>query len=338
MRAENSIATVISDGDIIFYHTGFYVDDGFLIILNGVNHLLTDGRYIESAHKKANAKCYLLKDYPLIDFLKNNGAKSVGIIFNFTSASLYSKLISNGFKVFDCESEFNKIQAIKSVNQIQAIKTACSITEKAFYQTLPFIKKGVTELEVAGELEHNYKKLGGKVGFETIVAFGEGGSVPHYETSSKKLDYGMPILMDFGCSYQGFLSDMTRTMFFGEPTKKFLVAYEAVKNAHLVAVNNARAGMTAGEVDLFARGYLKEFGLSEYFTHSLGHGVGVKIHEYPTIKPSSETVIENGMVFTIEPGVYFEGEFGIRIEDTVTVQDGKIISLMQSDKELITIR
>lgn len=331
-------AVLFTDGDLIFYYAGFYVDDGFLVVHNGVQYLLTDGRYIESAKERASAQCYLQSELSLDDLLDRLGVKNIGLVYGYTSAKLYESLQSKGFTLYDYTDEHNEISSVKSESQLAKIKKACEISEQAFLKTLPFIKEGITELELSAELEHNFKRLGGLVGFETIVAFGKGSSVPHYKTGNVKLEKGMPILMDFGCSYGGFLSDMTRTLFFGEPTGKFLTVYNAVKNAHLKTVNEITSGISCKRADAIARDYLSEFGLAEYFTHSLGHGIGVKIHEYPTLNKKSETILKNGMVFSVEPGVYLEGEFGVRIEDTVTLIDGKAVSLMTTDKELLVIK
>ena len=338
MRDFCESAVVFTDGDLIFYHIGYYVDDGYLVVCNGVNYLLTDGRYIESARKIKKAECYLQSELSLKDLLIKLGVKKLGLVYGYTSAKLYEELLSLGYELFDYTAEYNELASVKTFEQLEKIKKSCQICEQAFIKTLPCIKEGITELELSAELEHNFKRLGATVGFNTIVAFGKGGSVPHYETGNVKLKKDMPILMDFGCSYNGFLSDMTRTLFFGTPSTKFINAYEAVKKAHLKAFSEIRSGMTCSEADGVARGYLKAHGLDRYFAHSLGHGIGVKIHEYPTLNGRSQTVLKDGMVFSIEPGVYLENEFGIRIEDTVTLQNGKCVSLMTTDKELLIIK
>lgn len=330
-------AVVVTDGDIIFYYTGFYVDDGFLIVKNDKRYLITDGRYIESARKFANAECYLGSEVSLEDMLSRLQVSSVGLIYGYTSALIYEKIVSLGYCVYDCTLSYNELSAIKTLSQLNSIKRACSICEQAFVKTLPFIKEGVSELEISGELEHNFKKLGANVGFETIVAFGKGSSVPHYQTGSVRLTNNTPILMDFGCRYEGFLSDMTRTFYFGNPTEEFVKVYEAVKGAHLLTAQTVKAGTTCSEADKVARGYLKNFGYDKYFTHSTGHGIGVKIHEYPTLNAKSNTVLENNMVFSIEPGVYLEGNFGVRIEDTFTLENNNCVSLMTNDKELLVL-
>ena len=331
-------AVVITDGDLIFYHTDFYVEDGILVIYNGENHLFTDKRYFESALKCAKACVYLQALAPYQKFLQVLKVKKIGLIYGYTTASTFTELQGLGYELFDCTESFNSVYAKKTESQLTRIKKACEITERAFLDTLPFIKEGVTELELSAELEHNFKRLGGGVGFETIVAFGKGSSVPHYKTGNVKLEKNMPILMDFGCVYNGFLSDITRTLFFGEPTLKFRKVYEVVKNAHLKAVKEIRSGITCGEADAIARDYLDKRGYGDKFYHSLGHGIGVKVHEFPTLRKNSETALEDGMVFSVEPGVYLEGEFGVRIEDTVTLENGKCVSLMTTDKDLLIIK
>lgn len=338
MREVLKSAVVITDGDLIFYHTGFYVEDGLLVIYNGQNYLFTDKRYFEDALKFANATVYLNAVSPYQTFIKTLGVNQIGLIYGYTSALTYKELESLGYSLYDCSESLESVYAIKTERQLSTIKKACSIAEQAFLKTLPFIKEGITELELSAELEHNFKRLGGGVGFETIVAFGKGSSVPHYKTGSVKLEKNTPILMDFGCRYNGFLSDITRTLFFGEPTEQFTSVYSAVKNAHSKAVNEIRSGMKCCEADAIAREYLNEYGYGDKFYHSLGHGIGVKVHEFPTLKPTSDTVLKDGMVFSVEPGVYLEGEFGVRIEDTVTLVDGKCVSLMTTDKDLLIIR
>jgi Xaa-Pro aminopeptidase len=141
-----------------------------------------------------------------------------------------------------------------------------------------------------------------------------------------------------GCKVNGYCSDITRTAFFGKPSKKFIDCYNAVLNANQIAIENIGEKTLTDKADAFARDYLKEQGVGEFFTHSLGHGVGLEIHEYPTLSPKKSQVLENGMVFTIEPGVYFDGEFGIRIEDTVTLESGKIKRLFNDSKELLILK
>ncbi len=337
MRDFVNNAVVITDGDIIFYYIGIYVEDGFLVVQNDKRYLITDGRYIESARATAKAECYLLNQVSLKDLLLRLQVSSVGLVYGYTSVLLYEQLVGLGYSVYDYTLEYNELSAIKIERQLSSIKKACAISEQAFLKTLPLVKEGITELELSGELEYNFKKLGGSVGFETIVAFDKGSSVPHYKTGNVKLKKDMPVLMDFGCRYEGFLSDMTRTFYFGTPSEDFINVYEAVKKAHLITAQTVKAGITCLEADKVARDCLREFDYDKYFTHSTGHGIGVKIHEYPTLNTKSQTVLKNGMVFSIEPGVYLEGKFGVRIEDTFTIENGKCISLMKTDKDLIKI-
>ena len=199
----------------------------------------------------------------------------------------------------------------------------------------------MTERECAARLEYEMR-LGGAEGtsFDTIVAFGANASVPHHETGDTRLRFGDEILIDFGCRKEGYCSDITRTFLFGDDQKheKFKELYAHVLRAHELFKEKFHAGMTGKEGDAIAREYFKEHGLDKYFTHSLGHGIGLNIHEEPRLSPKSSTVFADGMVFSDEPGVYFAGEVGIRIEDTVALQGGTVRSFMhKTDKKLIII-
>ena len=199
----------------------------------------------------------------------------------------------------------------------------------------------MTETEVAAILEYNMKVLGAySTSFDTIVAFGAHAAVPHHETGATKLKFGDEILMDFGCKVNGYCSDITRTFLFGDDGKhgEFKKAYQAVLTAHNLVKETAKAGMTGKEIDAIARDFLDKAGYGKLFTHSLGHGIGLNIHEYPSISPKGETIVTDGMVFSDEPGVYAAGEYGIRIEDTVAFQGGKIVSFMtKTDRNLVIL-
>ena len=198
----------------------------------------------------------------------------------------------------------------------------------------------MTENEVAAELEYLMRKYGASgTSFPTIVAFGKNASVPHHETGLTKLRFGDAVLIDFGCKTGGYCSDCTRTFLFGDDKKhgEFKAAYERVLTAHNLVKEGVTDGISGKAADAFARDYLAKFGLDKYFTHSLGHGIGVNVHEHPYLSPKSENLLRNGMVFSDEPGVYFEGDFGIRIEDTIALIDGKVVSLTDSDKKLLIL-
>ena len=324
------------------YITGFAAENGFVIVDKDGTTLYTDKRYIEAAEKLFEGTDVTPVLYKQGDTLNRLVTyQSVGISFNQTSHSEFLTLEKAGVKAVNIDETFSKAMAIKNEWELSCIAKACEIAEDAFNLLLPQIKEGMTETEVAALLEYNMRKLGAQgLSFPTIAAFGAHASVPHYETGDTKLKFGDEILLDFGCRVDGYCSDITRTLLFGDDGKHedFKKAYAAVLGAHNLVKEKLTAGMTGKEADKIARDYLTEKGYGHLFTHSLGHGIGLNVHEYPSVSPRGEMQLENGMVFSDEPGVYEAGEYGIRIEDTVTLKDGKVHSFMsKTDRNLIIL-
>ena len=324
------------------YITGFAAENGFVIVDKDGTTLYTDKRYIEAAEKLFQDTDVTPVLFTRAEALKRLATyKTVGISFNQTSHSEFVTLQEAGVNAVNIDKAFAQTMAVKTEDELANIAKACEIAEDAFNLLLPEIKEGMTETEVAALLEYNMRKLGAQgVSFDTIVAFGAHGSVPHYETGTTKLQFGDPILIDFGCKVNGYCSDITRTFLFGDDGKHedFKKAYNAVLTAHNLVQEKLVAGMTGIEADAIAREYLKEQGYGELFTHSLGHGIGLNVHEYPGVSPRSENVLVDGMVFSDEPGVYEAGKFGIRIEDTITLKNGKVQSFMsKTDKNLVIL-
>ena len=324
------------------YITGFAAENGFVIVDKDGTTLYTDKRYIEAAEKLFQGTDVTPVLYKHGDTLKRLVTyQSVGISFNQTSHSEFLTLENAGVKTVNIDQAFSKEMSIKNEWELSCIAKACEIAEDAFNLLLPQIKEGMTETEVAALLEYNMRKLGAQgLSFPTIAAFGAHASVPHYETGDTKLKFGDEILLDFGCKVDGYCSDITRTLLFGDDGKHedFKKAYAAVLGAHNLVKEKLTAGMTGIEADQIARDCLTEKGYGELFTHSLGHGIGLNVHEYPSVSPRGETKLENGMVFSDEPGVYEAGKYGIRIEDTVTLKDGKVQSFMsKTDRNLIIL-
>jgi Xaa-Pro aminopeptidase len=299
----------------------------------------------KNLHKsQVHRQAFLSNMEETVKVVKNHPSVCYYTIFNegwgqFDSQAVYEKLKSLGFEYKDISSEIQTLASVKTEEEIKYIKKACQIAEKSWKEIIPLIKEGITERELANELEYRFKKYGASgTSFDTIVAFGKNAAVPHHETGDTKLKYGMPILMDFGCVYKGYCSDMTRTFYFGTPTKEFVRAYNAVLQAHMNVIEQATAGMTGKAIDKIARDTLEQEDLAKYFTHSLGHGIGVNIHEYPWVSPKGENTVENGMIFSDEPGVYVNGKFGIRIEDSMIMENGKPRSFMKTSKKLQTLK
>lgn len=336
-------AYLITDEKQRLYYTGYQSTDGYLVLGENFTYFVIDNRYFHAAEKllsKKGVKVILGSGYlPLKAIMEETGCTTLGIDFTKTTLSDYNAFLEMGYTLKDVSSELKEAMKVKSSDDLKKVQKACSIAERALKKIMPLIREGIKERELAAELEYRMKMLGASgTSFETIVAFGKNSAIPHHVTGETVLKKGMPVLIDFGCIYKGFCSDMTRTFFYGTPTEEFKKAYEAVEKAHTVAAENIIDGTECVVADGYARDVLKEYGMAEYFTHSLGHGIGVYIHEAPALSQKGQGVLKSRMVFSIEPGVYFNDKFGIRIEDSVTIEGGKVKSFMTFPKKLIVIK
>lgn len=342
LQLTNCDAVYASCEFLVRYITGFEAEDGCVIVDGTGTTLYTDSRYIEAAEKLfqgSDVTPVIKKREEALQRLATYG--KVGISFKQTSHAEFLTLEKYGVKTENVDECFSTAMGVKNAWELENVRKACEIAEEAFLLLLPAIKEGMTESEVAALLEYNMRKLGAQgLAFATIVAFGAHAAVPHHETGDTKLVFGDEILIDFGCRVNGYCSDITRTFLFGDDGKHeaFKKAYDAVLTAHELVKEQGRSGMTGKELDAIARNSLKEAGYGDLFTHSLGHGIGLNIHEFPSVSPRGETTLVDGMVFSDEPGVYVQGEYGIRIEDSVTLQEGKIVSFMsKTDRKLIIL-
>ena len=336
-RAVGAEAVLTESSDLRRYLTGFSTSFGYVISDKNGSVFYTDARYLESAKAALNGTEISVKEYGgnLTELLKDY--KEIAVPVSRTLYPEYEKLKNLGLNVVDSSAAFDEAMALKDGCELDNIKKACAITDKAFNDLLPRIKEGASENEIAAELEYLMRRYGASgTSFDTIVAFGKNSSVPHHETGADKLKFGDIVLIDFGCKVNVYCSDCTRTFLFGDDKKHgaFKAAYDKVLTAHMLVKERVTDGISGKAADAIARDYLKEHNLDKQFTHSLGHGIGINVHEKPYLSPKSENVLKNGMVFSDEPGVYFEGDFGIRIEDTIALVDGKAVSLTDSDKKL----
>ncbi len=332
---------LITDEKQRFYYTDYASTDGYVILQGDKTTLVVDSRYVYEAQQVLKGKDVEVVEGSNLSLFKERvesiGARVVGIDFALTSIKQYESLkkLLADVEFVDIGDEIAKDMIIKSDEELSRIQKACEIAEKSYYEILPLLKEGVTEREIANELEYRFKKYGasGK-SFDTIVAFGANSAVPHHETGDDTLKKNSVVLIDFGCVYKGYCSDMTRTCFFGEPDEEFVSAYNAVLEAHMNAFEGIREGMTGVQADAIARETLAKSGRASVFTHSLGHGIGTHIHELPNLSPRANNILENGMVFSDEPGVYYDGKFGIRIEDSCYLKDGVAHTFMTDSKGL----
>lgn len=335
-------AVVTKKSYLRLYLTGFAASNGYVVSDAKGDIFFTDARYTEAAEKAlagTGIEVRLMeRRTPIDEYLKQY--HTLAIPFAETLYPEYKRYADEGFALVDSSDAFVQAMTIKSEEELSRIQAACDIAEAAIQKLYGELKEGMTETDAAALLDYFMKKLGAEeTSFNTICCFGPNGSEPHHVPDGTKLRFGDPVLIDFGCKVKGYCSDETRTFLFGDngTQESFKQAYAGVLKAHLKVLDTARAGMTGEQIDAIARDSLKEDGLDKYFTHSLGHGIGINIHEHPTIAPNSKTEIKNGMVFSDEPGVYFPGAFGIRIEDSCTMRDGVMQSFMKSDKSLLIL-
>ena len=340
-KKEDKSCMLITDRKTRRYFSGIDVDEGVMLILDK-KYYLTDARSFCAVNEKLSSTDIISVKYcglqSIEKILKAERVKTLYIDYQQTTVAELEEYKKFKLKIKDCSTEIKSLRSIKSDVEIQKITRACEIVQQSFYETLKEIKLGVTEKYLADFIKNSMLELGAEdVSFDTIVAFGKNSAVPHHQTGDTKLKENQVVLIDVGCTVDGYCSDLTRTVFFGNPDDEFVKTYNAVLDANLTALENITAGITTCDADAFARNILKEKNVDVYFTHSLGHGLGLDIHEYPSLSPKTSDELKNGMAVTIEPGVYFDDKYGIRIEDTVILKDGKVKRLFTDEKNLIII-
>lgn len=344
-RQLNIDAVLISNGNNMRYVSGFAGETGYLYISEKRHAVITDFRYTYQA--EAEAKGYEIVtigtggyEEAIGDLVKSDNVKRLGFESEDMLYSNYESLRKalDFAELVPIKDEVTRLRRIKTPRELERIKKAESIGDKVFSEILDFIRPGVTELEVAARIEYLLKLYGGeRTSFPAIVASGVNSSMPHAVPTTKKIEQGDFVTMDFGCVYEGYCSDMTRTVVVGKATDKQKEIYNLVLEAQLAALDVLKAGLKGKEVDKVARDIIYNAGYEGCFGHGLGHSVGLFIHENPRLSQTEEDIIEAGMVETVEPGIYIRGFGGVRIEDLVEVTENGIVNYTHSDKSLIEL-
>jgi Xaa-Pro aminopeptidase len=326
------------------YLSGFAGSSGIGIVTGDASYLITDSRYAEQIKQEVKSwKCRVANGTLLDEVFDERILRPswrVGFDGNTVVLSQYQLLKKRFPKTkflpkVDC---IEKIAAVKDAREIASIRKAAIIGDRVFSEVLPLIKPGVAELDISAEISYRQKRLGSEAdAFETIVASGERSALPHGRASAKKLSRGELVTLDFGCVVDGYHSDMTRTVALGIPKPEAKKIYATVLTAQRKAIEAARSGMKTKELDAVARSHIRQCGYEAYFRHSLGHGLGLQIHEAPRISVQSLATLEAGNVITIEPGIYLPRFGGVRIEDDVVITNGSCDVLNRSSKELLVL-
>ncbi|MCK9364495.1 MAG: Xaa-Pro peptidase family protein [Syntrophales bacterium] len=316
---------IILDESNIRYLTGFTGGDGALLLGPVWMTLLVDGRYITQAGletKNLEISEFKNRTEVISAVFQERGASCIGFESSAVSYGEYLRLRDSlpQATLQPLGSSLDLLRAVKDDAEVGEIKKAIRVAEKALTDVISLIKPGVTEAELAVELEYRMRRGGAeRMSFETIVATGPDAALPHAAPGKRRIADGDFVLIDYGAVVNGYHSDETRTFCVGSPSPKQREAYQFVMEAHDRALGAIRAGVSCGEIDGVARSFLAEKGLDRYFSHGAGHGVGLAIHEPPRLSTGRADILEVGMVVTVEPGVYFPGEWGIRIEDMALV-------------------
>jgi len=319
----------------VFYLSGLRASHAYVILSEKGDFLLTDSRYFEKAKEVVpdNLELRLLIGDPfryLKGLLKGLGLKKIGFEKERLPCEFKEKLKSRYYRLYGVSNLLKNLRLIKDEEELGKIKQAVQITDKIYKELLNFIKPGLSELEVRGKvLELAFKYGAQGEAFPSIIASGAHSAIPHWESSRTPIQKG-PLLIDMGVVFEGYCSDFTRTLYLGKADSEFKRHYELVKTAWYKAFEKVRVGTPIYEVDRAVREYFKKKGVLSHFTHATGHGIGIEIHEFPRVyyKKSrkflrEQPVIQDGMVFTIEPGLYFSGSYGIRLENVVFVERGE---------------
>ena len=327
-------AVLISNSANRRYLSGFAGSAGYLLITSKEAVLATDFRYVEQAQSQA-PEFRIERIGGKLDWLPKliagAGARRVGFEGQDVTVAAHAAFrraideaeTAGGVTLVETSDLVEKLRGVKDEEEMELVERAVEIADRAFEAVAPRIRAGQREREVAWELEKAMRDGGAEAtSFDIIVAAGPNGALPHHRAGETVIGHGDPIVIDMGASYSGYCSDLSRTVIVGEPDETFRKVYDTVLRAQSEAESRVRSGMTGGEVDGISRGIITEAGYGENFGHGLGHGVGLDVHELPRVAPSADDRLDDGMVFTVEPGIYVSGWGGVRIEDMVVLENG----------------
>ena len=343
ISAEEVDALLVTKVANVTYFSGFRGDSSALFVGKNFRELVTDGRYIEQA--KTQAKNFSVVEQAeglykkLVEEIKSSGTKKIGVEANVMTVAQRDYLAREIDGVEFKSLELDELRQVKDAAEISLIRRACEIADAAFTKILDVIKPDVREIEVAAELEYFMRRFGSEhAAFDTIVASGVRGSLPHGVATDKKICAGELVTMDFGATFGGYCSDITRTVAVGKISSELKKIYDVVADAQAYGLEIITAGKSGKDIDAAVRERLTNSDYGKFFVHGLGHGVGLEIHESPRLSKLSkcESLLPN-MIVTDEPGVYVENFGGVRIEDTVLVTDGRAEALTHSPKNLIEL-
>jgi len=328
-----------------YYLTGFNLQDGYVAVMRDRAMVFVDFRYIEAARAEINDPLFTVYDKSGLEFvrdtLKGFDVKCVGFEDKVVTVDLfnwYKKVFGEEITLSPIGALLEVQRTVKTEYELDMIKRAQSIGDAAFEHILGFITPDRTETEIAVELEYFMKKMGASgTSFSTICVSGAASALPHGEPKNRRLEKGF-LTMDFGCIYNGYCSDMTRTVVIGHADEEMKRVYDTVLRAQCAVLDVIDWHSNCAEMDKIARDIIDGAGYKGKFGHSLGHGVGLYIHEKPGLNSGNTgTVLENGHVVTVEPGIYLEGQYGVRIEDMVIIHNNRAENITKSRKDLIIL-
>ncbi len=330
------------------YFTSFDSSDGFLLVTRSGSVFYTDSRYIEAAEKTVK-NCDVIEGREvwkqIKDYLTAANAKNIAIEASGITVSQFNNLKNNkNLSSFELicdgrlDSIINALRSVKTPEDVNKIRRAQEIAEKGFLHMLDFIKKGMTEREIRLELDFFMLKNGAEaLSFDTIAVSGVNSSMPHGVPTDKKIEDGDFLTLDFGAVFDGYHSDMTRTVAIGRVSDEQRYVYDVVLKAQEAALGVLKDGLSCSQADKAARDIIAESGFGDFFGHGTGHGVGIEIHELPNLSPKSASVLVSGNIVTVEPGIYLPGKFGVRIEDMALITKNGCENLTSAEKSLIII-
>jgi Xaa-Pro aminopeptidase len=335
---------IVSHPDNRRYLSSFTGSTGWLIISSRTAYLAVDFRYLEQARRESPEFEVVLVKGDIVEwmpkFLSELGGKKVGFEADHTSFGTHQKLLETindkrlHFELIPAVGLVELIRMVKEPEELELITQAVQLADAAYDQAKSILRAGITEKELSWALEKFLREKGSQaVPFDIIVASGTNAALPHAKPTEKVLLKNEPIVIDLGARVNGYCCDLTRTYIIGDRDKTFFKIYDIVLGAQLAAISSIVTGMNGDQADRLARTVIEQSNYGDAFGHSLGHGVGLETHESPRLGPSSSDVLSDSMVFTIEPGIYIAGWGGVRIEDTVVMENGKVKSLTRADKK-----